>query len=173
MVRWTAQENTIQSLIELSWWRQTNWVLVLSLFFCRLSKSDASDAKDKRKCWLFKSSTTHHTEENSMASPTQTVVRKGIPNLLIAEGLLKILRDLVPPSSPKSHINFFPRNGRTTKYMCPFLRWNEHRLVTLTVTSDKLFFLISNGVRQVNIIPLTIYSIFPPKSPYQFPPMEW
>jgi len=28
-----------------------------------------------------------------MASPTQTVVGKGIPNLLIAEGLLKILRD--------------------------------------------------------------------------------
>jgi len=28
-----------------------------------------------------------------MASPTQTVIDKDIPNLLIAEGLLKILRD--------------------------------------------------------------------------------
>jgi len=31
-----------------------------------------------------------------MASPTQTVVGKGIPNPLIAEGLLKILRGLDP-----------------------------------------------------------------------------
>jgi len=29
-----------------------------------------------------------------MARPTQTIVGKGIPNLLIAESLLKILRDL-------------------------------------------------------------------------------
>jgi len=50
-----------------------------------------------------------------MASPTQTVVGKGIPNLLIAEGLLKILRDLVPSSPPKSLTNSLPRNGRTTK----------------------------------------------------------
>jgi len=50
-----------------------------------------------------------------MASPTQTVVDKGIPNSLIAEDLLKNLRDLVPPSPPKSLTNFLPRNGRTTK----------------------------------------------------------
>ena len=31
-----------------------------------------------------------------MASPTQTVVGKGISNPLIAEDLLKILRDLFP-----------------------------------------------------------------------------
>jgi len=31
-----------------------------------------------------------------MASPTQTVVDKGIPTSLTAEGLLKILRDLFP-----------------------------------------------------------------------------
>ena len=31
-----------------------------------------------------------------MASPTQTVVGKGIPNPLTAEDLLKILRDLFP-----------------------------------------------------------------------------
>jgi len=34
---------------------------------------------------------------------------------LIAEGLLKILRDLVPPSPPKSHTNSLPWNGRITK----------------------------------------------------------
>jgi len=49
-----------------------------------------------------------------MASPTQTVVGKGIPNPLIDEGLLKILRDLVPPSPPKSLTNFLLWNGRTT-----------------------------------------------------------
>jgi len=32
-----------------------------------------------------------------MASPTHTVVGKGIPNSLIAEGLLKILSDMIPP----------------------------------------------------------------------------
>jgi len=37
-----------------------------------------------------------------MASPTQTVVGKGTPILLIAEGLLKILGDLVPSSPPNS-----------------------------------------------------------------------
>jgi len=50
-----------------------------------------------------------------MASPTQTVVSKGIPNLLIAENLLKILSDLVPFSPPKSLTNSRPRNGRTIK----------------------------------------------------------
>ena len=52
-----------------------------------------------------------------MASLTQTVVSKGIPNLLIAEGLLKILRDLVPSplqcpptewSDQKIHVSIFP-----------------------------------------------------------------
>ena len=32
-----------------------------------------------------------------MTSPTKTVVGKGIQNMLIAEGLLKILKDLIPP----------------------------------------------------------------------------
>jgi len=52
--------------------------------------------KDRGKKLAFKPngkfSTTHRTEGNSMASLTQTVVGKGI-----AEGLLKILRDLIPP----------------------------------------------------------------------------
>jgi len=47
-----------------------------------------------------KSSTTHHAEGNSIASPTQTIVGKGIPNPLTAEDLLKILRDLFPFDSP-------------------------------------------------------------------------
>ena len=46
-----------------------------------------------------------------MASPTQTAVVKGTPNLLIAEGLLKILRDLVPSSLAKSPTNSHPQNG--------------------------------------------------------------
>ena len=50
-----------------------------------------------------------------MASSTQTVVSKDIPNLLIAEGLLKILRDLVPSFPQKSLTNTLLRNGRTTK----------------------------------------------------------
>jgi len=50
-----------------------------------------------------------------MASPTQTVVGKVVPNPLTAEGLLKILRDLIPLDfSPKSLTNFRPWNGRTT-----------------------------------------------------------
>jgi len=43
-----------------------------------------------------------------MASPTQTVVGNGIPNLLIAEGLLKILRDLFPFDSLSKITNQFP-----------------------------------------------------------------
>ena len=43
-----------------------------------------------------KLSTTHHAEGNSMASPTQTIVSKGLSNSLIAEDLLKILRNLIP-----------------------------------------------------------------------------
>jgi len=42
-----------------------------------------------------------------MASPTQTVVSKVTPNPLIADGLLKILRDLVPSSPLKSLTNSF------------------------------------------------------------------
>jgi len=52
-----------------------------------------------------KSSTTYYAEGNNMTSPTQTVVGKGIPNPLIAEGLLEILRDLISPSPPKSLTN--------------------------------------------------------------------
>ena len=67
----------------------------------------------QRPRWLAfkpnkKSSTTDHAEENNMASPTQTVVGKGIPNPLIAENLLKILRDLIPPLPLKSLINSLP-----------------------------------------------------------------
>jgi len=40
-----------------------------------------------------------------MTSATQTVVGNSIPNPLIAEDLLKILRDLISPSPPKSLTN--------------------------------------------------------------------
>ena len=50
-----------------------------------------------------------------MASPTQTVVGKGISISLIAEGLLKSLRDLIPPSPPKFLTNSHLWNGMTTK----------------------------------------------------------
>ena len=62
-----------------------------------------------------KSSITHHAEGNSMASPTQTVAGKGTPNPLIAEGLLKILLELVPSSPLKSLTNSHLKNGRATK----------------------------------------------------------
>jgi len=62
-----------------------------------------------------KSSITHHIEKNSMASQTQTIVGKGKPNLLIAENLLKILRDLILPFSLKSLTNSLPWNGRITE----------------------------------------------------------
>ena len=56
-----------------------------------------------------------------MASPTQTVVGKGTPNPLIAEGLLKILRDLVSFLQ-----NLLPilthRMVGTQKHMCSFLQ---------------------------------------------------
>ena len=50
-----------------------------------------------------------------MTSPTQMVVSKSIPNLLIAEGLLKILRDLLPISPPKSLTNSRSWNGEASK----------------------------------------------------------
>ena len=55
-----------------------------------------------------KSSITHHADRNSMASPTQMLVGKGIPDLLITEDLLKILRNLIPPSPQKSLTNSRP-----------------------------------------------------------------
>jgi len=58
-------------------------------------------AKDRGKKLALKpnrkSSITYRGKGNSMASPTQTVAGKGIPTSLIAEGLLKILRELNPP----------------------------------------------------------------------------
>ena len=54
----------------------------------------------------IKSSITHHADGNSMASPIQTAVGKVKPNLLITEGLLKILRELIPLIPPKSLTNF-------------------------------------------------------------------
>jgi len=50
-----------------------------------------------------------------MASPTQSVVHKGTPNQLIAEGLLKIPRDSVPSFLQKSPTNSHSQNGRATK----------------------------------------------------------
>jgi len=44
---------------------------------------------------------THYAEGNNMASPTQTVVGKSIPNPLIPEDLLKIIKDLIPSLPPK------------------------------------------------------------------------
>ena len=52
-----------------------------------------------------------------MASLTQTVVGKGTPNPLKAEGLLKILMDLAPSSPSKSPINSLPQNGRAKKIL--------------------------------------------------------
>jgi len=50
-----------------------------------------------------------------MASPTQMIVGKGIPNPLIVEGLLKILKGLIPSSPSKFLTNSHPWNGRATK----------------------------------------------------------
>jgi len=43
------------------------------------------------------------------------IVGKCIPNPLITEDLLKILRDLIPPSLSKSLTNSRPWNDRTKK----------------------------------------------------------
>jgi len=57
-----------------------------------------------------------------MASPTQTVVGKGISNPLTAKDLLKILRDLFSfDSSQKSLTNSRPWNDRTTQEGIHFL----------------------------------------------------
>jgi len=79
-----------------------------------------------------------------MASPTQTVVGKGIPNSLIDKGLLKILRDLIPPSPPKFLTNSRPWNGRTTK-SCNYF------------SSE----IITDRTCHVNIIPMTAKSTYP------------
>ena len=62
-----------------------------------------------------------------MASPTQMVVGKGIPNPLIAEDLLKILKDLIPLIPPEFSINSRPWNGRITKSYIHFLSKMNHR----------------------------------------------
>ena len=67
-----------------------------------------------------------------MASPTQTVVGKGTPHSLIAEGLLKILRDSVPSFIPKSPTNSHTQNGRATKkktwvHLSNEMNWNLSR----------------------------------------------
>jgi len=49
-----------------------------------------------------------------MASPTQMVVVKDKPNLLIIEDILKISRDLIPLIPSKSLTSLL-WNGRTTK----------------------------------------------------------
>jgi len=64
-----------------------------------------------------KSFTTHHAEENNMASPTQIVVGKGIPNMLIAEDLLKILRELTTIIFTKILYQFPSMDGRTINYI--------------------------------------------------------
>jgi len=56
-----------------------------------------------------------------MTSLTQTVVGKGMPNSFITEGLLKILKDLVPPFPPKPLTIPFHRMLGPQKYMYLFL----------------------------------------------------
>ena len=63
-----------------------------------------------------------------MTSPTQTVVVKGITNLLTAEDLPKILRDLIPFDSPPiSPTNSCPWNGRTTQNNIHFPNEVNHK----------------------------------------------
>ena len=117
-------------------------------------------AKDRRKCWLLSLTSVLDNSlcwGNSMASLTQTVVGKCIPNSLIAEELLKILGDLVPSSPQKSLTNSRTQNSKTSKipvFIC-LMKWAE----TCYVNSKPLtnhFLSISSGVSQVNIKPLTI-----------------
>jgi len=99
-------------------------------------------AKDREKCRLLRPikipSTTHHAEGNSMASLTHMVVRKGIPNPLITEELLKILMDQIPPIPTRSPYQFSSRNGRATN--CIY--------IPIEIITDVSL--------QVSIIPLTI-----------------
>jgi len=50
-----------------------------------------------------------------MTSPTQMIVGKGIPNLLIDEDWLKILKDLILIFPPKFLTNSCPWNDETSK----------------------------------------------------------
>ena len=69
-----------------------------------------------------------------MVSPTQTVVGKGIPNLLTAEDLIKILRDLIPFDSPlKLLTNSYPWNDRTTQNNIHFPNEVNHKSIMLTL----------------------------------------
>jgi len=79
-----------------------------------------------------------------MASLTQTVVVKDILNLLITEGFLKILRDLIQTSPPNSLNSSLPWNARTTKSCIRFL-------------SE----MITDGTCHINIIPLTVKFSYP------------
>ena len=78
-----------------------------------------------------------------MASPTQTVVGKSIPNPLTAEDLLKILRDLILSYPQKSPTNSRPWNGMITKDCIHFLnkmnRRSELSYLKLTPRIAKTF----------------------------------
>ena len=65
-----------------------------------------------------------------MTSLIQMVVGKGTPNPLIAEGLLKILRDLVPSSLPNLLPILIHRMVGPQKYLDSFLQQSELGLVT-------------------------------------------
>ena len=78
-----------------------------------------------------------------MASPTQMVVDKGIPNPLTVEDLLKILRDLISLFPAKSPTNTRPWNGRTIKYCIHFPNEMNHKselsCLKFTPLTNKLF----------------------------------
>jgi len=59
-----------------------------------------------------------------MASLTQTVVCKGTPNLLITEGSLKILRDLIPPFPTKISYKFSFMEWKDHKKLYSFSQWS-------------------------------------------------
>ena len=116
-----------------------------------------------------KSSTTHHADENGMTSPTQTIVSKYIPNPLIAEGLLKILRDLVLSSPPKFLTNFLPRNGKTTELpvsIFPVIRAQTCHVNSKSLTSH--FPSSSMGFVKL-ILHLLQFILFPHQSPLPIP----
>jgi len=84
-----------------------------------MTRSEAFDEQGQEKILAFKPNikplTTHYAKVNGMASPTQTIVNKGKPNPLIAEDLLKILKDLIPFDSSKSSTISFSWNNGSTK----------------------------------------------------------